>query len=162
MCCLRLAFISFLWLHAVINTYIYLASTERKNTLWTSARGLLSFQCETSFQFVPKEKLLLSTVIGWRVLEKSSLDCSGDGNGLIFFIIIWTTVEVEYLDLDIADDIANISSSLPQSYASSSRSELWPVMLFISHFGNPKDFNFRTVFFLADWLVIFFVCVQFC
>ena len=67
----------------------------------------------------------------------------------------WARVEVEYLHLDIADDIANISSSFPESYASSPRSELWPVMFFISHFGNPKDFNFRTVVFLAEWFVIF-------
>ena len=84
------------------------------------SRGLLSCDCDKLFQFIPKEKLLLSTGVGWRVLEKSSLDCSGDGDGLIFF---WS-VEVEYLDLDIADDIANISSSLPESYASSPHSEL--------------------------------------
>ena len=34
------------------------------------------------------------------------------------------TVEDEYLDLDISDDIANISSSLPKWYVSSPRSEL--------------------------------------
>ena len=51
--------------------------------------------------------------VGWRVLEKSSLGCSGDSNGLNVF---WATVKVEYLDLDIGDDIANISSSLPGSY----------------------------------------------
>ena len=64
-------------------------------------------------------------------------------------------MEVEHLHLDITDDIANISSSFPESYASSPRSELWPVMFFISHFRNPKDFNFRTVVFLAEWFVIF-------
>ena len=116
------------------------------------SRGLLSCDCQKSFQFIPKEKLLLLTGVGWRVLEKSSLDCSGDGDGLIFF---WTTVEVEYLDLDIADDISEISSLLPESYASSPWSNLWPVMFFISRFGNPKDFNFQTVVFLADWFVIF-------
>ena len=115
-------------------------------------RGLLSWDCEKLFQFIPKEKCLLSTGVEWRVLEKSSLDCSGNGDGLILF---WATVEVEYLDLDIADDIANISSSLSESYASSLRAELWPVMFFISHFGNPKDFSFRTVVFLAEWFVIF-------
>ena len=98
-------------------------------------------------------KLLLSTGVGWRVLEKSSLDCSGGGFGSFFFF--WATVEVECLDLDIGDDNANISSSLPESYASSPRSELWPVMCFISHSGNPKDFNFRTVVFLAESFVIF-------
>ena len=40
---------------------------------------------------------------------KSSFDCSGNGDGFFFFL---ATVEVEYLHLDIADDIANISSSL--------------------------------------------------
>ena len=114
------------------------------------SRGLLSWDCEKLFQFIPKEKLLLSTGVGWRVLEKSSLDCSGDGDGSNFF---WTTVEVEYLYLDIADDIANILSSFPESYASNPRSELWPVMFFISHFGNLKDFNFWTVVFLADWFI---------
>ena len=64
-------------------------------------------------------------------------------------------MEVEYLHLDIADDIANISSSLPESYASSPRSELSSVMFFISHFGNPKNFNFRKIVFLAEW--VFFV-----
>ena len=44
-------------------------------------KGLLSRDCERSFQFIPKEKLLLSTGVGWRVLEKSSLDCSGDDDG---------------------------------------------------------------------------------
>ena len=96
---------------------------------------------------------MLSTGVGWRVLEKSSLDCSGDGFGSFFFF--WATVEVECLDLDIGDDNANISSSLTESYASSPRSELWPVMCFISHSGNPKDFNFRTVVFLAESFVIF-------
>ena len=123
------------------------------------SRGLLSWNCENLFQFIPKEKLLLLTGVGWRVLEKSSLDCSGDGDG---FILFWATVEVEYLDLDIADDIANISSSLPESYAPSPSSELWPAMFFISHFGNPKDLNFRTVVLLAEWFVIFFICAQFC
>ena len=118
------------------------------------SRSLLSWDCEKLFQFIPNEKLLLSTGVGWRVLEKSSLDCSGDGDGLIFFFF-WPTVEEEFLHLDIADDIANISSLLPESYVSSPRSELWPVMFFISHFGNPKDFNFRTVVFLAEWFVIF-------
>ena len=28
-------------------------------------------------------------------------------------------------------------------------------MFFISYFGNPKDFSFRTVVFLAEWFVIF-------
>ena len=101
---------------------------------------------------VPEKKLFLSTGVGWRVLEKLSLHCSGDGDGWKYF---WTTVEVEYLDLDIADDIANISSSLMESYASSPRSQLWPVMLFRSHFGNPNDFNFRTVVLLAEWFDIF-------
>ena len=44
-----------------------------------------------------------------RVLDKSILDCSGDDDGLNVF---WATVEVQYLNLDIAGDIANISSSL--------------------------------------------------
>ena len=114
------------------------------------SRGLLSWDCEKLFQFIPKEKLLLLTCVGRRILEKSSLECSSDGDGLIIF---WATVEVEYLHLDIADDIANISSSLPESCASSPRSELWPVMFFISNFGNPKYFNFRTVVFLAEWFV---------
>ena len=92
------------------------------------ARDLLSWDCEKLFQFIPKEKLLLLlTGVGWRVLGKLSLDCAGDGDGLIFFS---ATVEVEYLYLDIADDIANISSSLPESYASSPRSELCSVMFF--------------------------------
>ena len=73
------------------------------------SRGLLSWDCEKLFQFIPKEKLLLLTCVGRRILEKSSLECSSDGDGLIIF---WATVEVEYLHLDIADDIANISSSL--------------------------------------------------
>ena len=51
--------------------------------------------------------------------------------------------------------LQNISSSLPESYASSSRSGLWPVMFFISHFGNPKDFNFRTFFFLQSGFFLF-------
>ena len=71
-------------------------------------------------------------------------------------------MEVEYLHLDIADDIANISPLLPESYASSPRSELEPVMFSISHFGNPKDFNFGRVVFLAEGFVIFFICAQFC
>ena len=79
--------------------------------------------------------------------HKSSLDCSGDGYGWIFF---WTTVEVEHLDLDIADDIANILAWLPELYASRPRSEQWPVMFFNSHFGNPKGFNFR-----IEWFVVF-------
>ena len=116
------------------------------------SRGLLNWDCEKLFQFIPKEKLLLLTCVGRRILEKSSLECSSDGDGLIIF---WATVEVEYLHLDIADDIANISSSLLESYASSPHSELWPVMFFISHFGNSKDFNFRMVVFLAEWFVIF-------
>ena len=114
---------------------------------------------EKSFEFIPDEKLLLSMGVAWRALEKSSLHCSGDGDGWNFF---WTTVEVEHLNLDIADDISNISASLPESYASSLRSELWPVMYFVSHFGNPKDFTFQTVIFLAEWFVIFFVSAQFC
>ena len=64
-----------------------------------------SVETEKLIEFIPKEKLLVSTSIGWRILEKSSLDCSGDGDGLILF---WATVEVKYLDLDIADDIENI------------------------------------------------------
>ena len=159
--------IIWLWLHVVINIYTYLAFIERKNTWWTSvkrqhplkekmlveqvSRGLLNWDCEKLFQFIPKEKLLLLTCVGRRILEKSSLECSSDGDGLIIF---WATVEMEYLHLDIADDIANISSSLLESYASSPHSELWPVMFFISHFRNPKDFNFRTVDFLAEWFVI--------
>ena len=114
-------------------------------------KGLLSCDCEKSFQFNPKETLLLMGV-GWIVLEKSRLDCSGDGDSWNFF---WAKVEVEYLDLYIADDIANISSSLPELYASSPHSELWPVMFFISHFGNPKDFSFQTVVFLAEWFFNF-------
>ena len=99
---------------------------------------------------------MLSTGVGWRVLEKSSLDCSGDGFGSFFFF--WATVEVECLDLDIGDDNANISSSLPESYASSPRSELWPVMCFISHSGNPKDFNFlKRLFFLQSRLLFFYL-----
>ena len=121
-------------------------------------RDLLSCECEKSFQFIPKENLLLSTGAGWRVLEKSSLDCTGDGDGLNVF---WTTVQVQYLNLDIAGDIENISSSLPESYASRPRSEMWHVMFFISHFGNLKDFKFRTVVFLAEWFLIIF-CAQFC
>ena len=49
-------------------------------------RDLLSWDCEKLFQFIPKEKLLLPAGVGWRILEKSSLDCSGDGDGLIFFL----------------------------------------------------------------------------
>ena len=60
-------------------------------------------------------------------------------------------MEVEELDLDIADDICI-----------KTRSELWPVMFFISHFENTKDFNFRTVVFLEDWFVCFFIFAQFC
>ena len=116
--------------------------------------GLLNWNCENLFQFIPKEKLLLLTGVGWRVLEKSSLDCSGDGDG---FILFWATVEVEYLDLDIADDIANISSSLTESYASSQHSELWPVMFFISHFGNPKILIFKRLFFLQSGLLFFYL-----
>ena len=93
-----------------------------------------------------------------RVLDKSILDCSGDDDGSNVF---WATVEVQYLNLDIAGDIANISSSLSESYASSQRSEMWHVMFFISHFGNLKDFKFRTVVFLAEWFLIIF-CAQFC
>ena len=44
-------------------------------------RGLLSCDCEKSFRFISKETLLLPTDVGSRVLEKSSLDCSGDGDG---------------------------------------------------------------------------------
>ena len=73
-----------LWLHAVTNIHIYLASTERKILGEQLPRGLLSCDCEKSFQVIPKGKLLLSTSVGWRVLEKSSLDCSGDGDGLKF------------------------------------------------------------------------------
>ena len=51
------------------------------------SRGLLSWDCEKLFQFIPKEKLLLSTGVGWRVLEESSLDCFGDGDGLIFVFL---------------------------------------------------------------------------
>ena len=29
------------------------------------------------------------------------------------------------------------------------------MMFFISHFGNLKDFHFRTVVFLAKWFVVF-------
>ena len=29
-------------------------------------------------------------------------------------------------------------------------------MVFISYFGNPKDFNFQTVVFLAEWFVCLF------
>ena len=100
-------------------------------------RGLLSCDCEESFQVIPKEKLLLSTGVGWRVLEKSSLDCSGDGDGLKFS---WTTVEMEYLDLGIANDIENISSSLPELYALNTHSELWPVMFFYFTFWKSRTF----------------------
>ena len=68
-------------LHAVINVYIYFAFIERKNT-W--CQEICIIETENLFQFIPKEKLL-STGVEWRVLEKSSLDCSGDGDGLIFF-----------------------------------------------------------------------------
>ena len=114
-------------------------------------KGLLSRDCERSFQFIPKEKLLW-TGVWWRVLEKSSLDCSGDDDG---WNIFWTTVEMEYLYLDIVDDIANIFSSLPKSYAWSPRSEMWPVMFFISYFGNPKDFNLQKVVFPAGCFFLF-------
>ena len=127
------------------------------------SRGLLSWDCEKLFQFIPKGKLLLSTGVGWRkVVDVDGCWMKSPG-GIKFRLFrwcwwlnfFWATVKVEYLHLDIADDIANISSSFPESYASSPRSELWPVMFFISHFGNPKDFNFRTVVFLAEWFVIF-------
>ena len=125
------------------------------------SRGLLSWDCEKLFQFIPKEKLLLLlTGVGWRVLGKLSLDCAGDGDGLIFF---WATVEVEYLYLDIADDIANISSSLPESYASSPRSELWPVMFFISHLFQMFFISqFSNSCFSCRVVCYFFICAQFC
>ena len=122
-----------LCLHAVINIYIYLAYTERKSTWWTVKS---SCDCEESFQVIPKKNLLLSTGVGWRALEKASLDCSGDDDDLNLF---WITVEVEYLDLDIADAIANISSSLPELHASSTfRAVTWDVFCFT--FWKSKRF----------------------
>ena len=124
-----------LWLFAVIGIYIYLASIETKIPDEQVPKLLLSRDCERSFQFIPKEKLLLSTGVGWRVLEKSSLGCSGDDDGWNFF---WTTVEMEYFDIDIADDIVNIFSSLSESYVSSPRSELWPVMFYFIFWKSKR------------------------
>ena len=122
------------------------------------SRSLLSWDCEKLFQFIPKEKLLLSTGIAWRVLEKSCLDCSGDGDDLIFlsnnggggvrFRYCWW----HYKHFIFITRVICIKT----------RSELWPVMFFISHFENTKDFNFRTVVFLEDWFVCFFIFAQFC
>ena len=66
-------------------------------------------------------------------------------------------MEVEELDLDIDDDTRNISSSLPESYASRHVQSCDNVMFFITRFENTKDFNFRTVVFLEDW-GFFFIC----
>ena len=136
------------WLHAVINIYIYLKSIERKTLHEQVSRGLLSWDYDKLFQFISKQKLLLSTGVGWRFLEKSSLDYSRDGDCLTSFFLLrisgggvlrfrcWW--HCKYFIF------------LPESYASSPRSELWSVIFFISHFENPKDVNFQTVVFLQS------------
>ena len=122
------------------------------------SRSLLSWDCEKLFQFIPKEKLLLSTGIAWRVLEKSCLDCSGDGDDLIFLSnnggggVRFRNCWWHYKHFIFITRVICIKT----------RSELWPVMFFISHFENTKDFNFRTVVFLEDWFVCFFIFAQFC
>ena len=110
-------------------------------------KGLLSRNCERSFQFIPKRKLLWMGV-RWRVLEKSSLDCSGDDDGWNFF---WTTVKMEYLYIFRycwwhCKHFLFITEIL---------CIMWPVMFFISYFENPKDFNLRKVVFPTDWIFLF-------
>ena len=106
------------------------------------SRGLLSWDCEKLFQFIPTEKLLLSTGAGWRILEKSSLDCCGDGHGLNFFEQQWrwSTFHLHY------------QNHMHQVHVQSC--DRW-CFLFHIYFRCFLLHSFRTVVFLAEWFVTF-------
>ena len=106
------------------------------------SRGLLSWDCEKLFQFIPTEKLLLSTGAGWRILEKSSLDCCGDGHGLNFFEQQWrwSTFHLHY------------QNHMHQVHVQSC--DRW-CFLFHIYFRCFLFHSFRTVVFLAEWFVTF-------
>ena len=130
------------------------------------SRGLLSWDCEKLFQFIPKEKLLLSTGVGWRkvvVVDGCWMKSPGEIKFRLFrwwwwLNFFWATVEVEYLHLDIADDIANILSSLPnhmhQIYVQSC--DLWCFLFQVLEIIQ-KTLIFDRLFFLQNCLLFFYL-----
>ena len=133
MCCLRLALL-FCCDYMLLLISIFTWHTLKEKVPGEQWRVVVTVKSHSNL--FRKKNLLLSAGVGWRALEKASLDCSGDGDDLNLF---WTTVEVEYLDLDIADAIANILSSLPELYGSSTfRAVTWDVFCFT--FWKSKRF----------------------
>ena len=166
MCCLRLALI---FCCGCMLSLIFIFTwhpLKEKIPGEQVSRSLLSWDCEKLFQFIPKEKLLLSTGVGWRkvvVVDGCWMKSPGEikfrlfrwwwwlkfllsnsGGGVLTFRWCWW--HCKYFIF--ITGIICIKSMFRA---------VWPVMFFISHFGNPKDSNFRTVVFLAEWFVIFLV-----
>ena len=142
MCRLRLAFI-------LIFTFTW-HPLKAKIPGEQVSRGLLSWDYEKLFQFIPKEKFLLSTGVGWRALEKSRLDCSGDGDGLIFLsnsgggVLKLQTFHLHYRN--------HMHQVRFQS------SDLWCFLFHILEI--QKSLIFERLFFLQS--VFFLFCAQFC